>query len=107
MARLDMPERLMAADAAPDPWAVAHAAIERQHGAGDAASLAAETAQRIARLRADYAAVFGSAEGRRVLADLERLFGGATYVAGDAVESHARSAQRGVLLRIQAMLGAH
>lgn len=92
--------------ATPDPWAAAHAAIERQHGAGDAASLAADAAQRFAQLRADYAAVFGSVEGQRVLADLERLFGGATYVAGDAVESHARSAQRGVLLRIAAMVGA-
>jgi hypothetical protein len=93
-------------DAASDAWAAAHAAIERQQGAGDAAALAAEAAQRFARLRADYTGVFGSAEGLRVRADLERLFGGATYVAGDAVESHARSAQRGVLLRISAMTAA-
>lgn len=91
---------------APDVWAAAHAAIERQQDAGDAAALAAEAAQRFGRLRADYAAVFGSPEGLRVRADLERLFGGATYVAGDAVESHARSAQRGVLLRIAAMTAA-
>ncbi len=71
-----------------------------------AAEISEESARRFAALRADYAAVFLSPEGRRVLADLERLFDGATYVAGDAVESHARSAQRGVLLRIRAMMVA-
>jgi len=87
------------APAPSEAWAAAHAAIERQHGGDDAA------AQRFARLRADYPAVFGTLSEARVRPDLERLFSGATYVAGDAVERHARSAQRGVLLRIAAMIG--
>ncbi|MEQ8246095.1 MAG: hypothetical protein RID42_00290 [Alphaproteobacteria bacterium] len=83
-----------------DPWAAAHAAIDAQGARGDMGEAA------FARLLRDYRAVFSGPAGERVLADLDRLFGGATYVVGDPTESHARSAQRGVVLRIRQMTAA-
>ncbi|NQV79102.1 MAG: hypothetical protein HQ495_01040 [Alphaproteobacteria bacterium] len=83
-----------------DPWAAAHAAIDAQGARGEMGEAA------FAKLLGDYRDAFGGPAGERVLADLERLFGGATYVVGDPTESHARSAQRGVVLRIKQMVAA-
>ena len=56
--------------------------------------------------RRDYATVFGSPEGRRVLADLAATcFARApTYVRGDAVESARREGARATWLRLAALL---
>lgn len=56
--------------------------------------------------RRDHAIVFGSAEGRRVLADLAAVcFARAsTYVRGDAIESARREGARAVWLRLAALL---
>lgn len=82
-----------------DPWAAGHAVIEAQDARGE---MGREAFERLAR---DYREAFGTPAGARVLADLARLFDGATYVVGEPVESHARSAQRGVILRIRQMIG--
>jgi hypothetical protein len=83
-----------------DPWSRAHAAIDEQIRAEHADMSRVEFEQ----ILRDYLSVFASAEGGRVLADLKRVFFDAsTHVPGDPVASHARSAQRDVILRIVRM----
>jgi hypothetical protein len=81
-----------------DPWNAGHEAAER---AGQAAKPDRKDYEQLLR---DYVGTFRTEEGRRVLADLHRLYGGSTYSAGDPVSSHARSAQREVVMRIDTML---
>ena len=60
---------------------------------------------RSARLRetvSDYALVFGSAQGKRVLADLMSLFAErSSYVPGDAHGTSFKEGERNVVLTIQ------
>lgn len=67
----------------------------------------AERLRRLWRRNADYRAVFGSDEGKRVLADLCRFCHVAqpVFVPGDALTSAYRDGMRRVALRVAAILG--
>lgn len=51
-----------------------------------------------------YGALFNSAQGRSVLADLEKQFGGSVIVPGDAYATHARAGSQEVLLYLKMMI---
>jgi hypothetical protein len=55
-------------------------------------------------LVSDYADTFGTDSGLRVLADLEKSFGGSCYSKGDPYDTAYKEGQRDILVRIKELI---